>query len=236
MKIAAIADVHSPKYIVEYEEVLKNTKLDNIGLMLFAGDMVYRGKWTEFRKVLNITRKHFRGTIIACFGNEEYEDIIPYLIKYFPEVVWLNDEVFTLNYSGKTLFIVGTKGVLDRPTKWQREHIPKIYEIYSERLNKISNLLKEGKRRGYTVILLSHYAPTYKTLVGEPKFAWPEMGSERMEKIVLEMKPDIVVHGHAHNSKKTFTQLGGTRIYNVALPATHKITIIPLEYGLLKFL
>jgi len=236
MEIAAIADVHSPKYISEYEESLKNAKLDKIELMLFAGDMIYRGKWVEFRRVLNVTRRYFRGRIVACFGNEEYEDIIVYLVKGFPEVIWLNDEVLTLNYGGKTLFIVGTKGVLDRPTKWQRTHIPRICEIYSERLKKISNLLKEGKRRGYTVILLTHYAPTFKTLVGEPRFAWPEMGSERMEKIVLEVKPDIIVHGHAHNSNKTFIQLGETRVYNVALPATHKITMIPLEYGLLKFL
>ncbi len=236
MEIAAIADVHSPKYISEYEESLKNAKLDNVKLMLFAGDMIYRGKWVEFKKVLNITRKYFRGKIVACFGNEEYEDTIVRLVKNFPEVIWLNDEVLTLNYGNKTLFIVGTKGVLDRPTRWQRTHIPNIHEIYSKRSEKISNFLREGKRRGYTVILLTHYTPTFKTLIGEPRFAWPEMGSERMEKMVLETKPDIIVHGHAHNSKKTFTQLGVTRVYNVALPATRKVTIIPLEYGLLKFL
>ncbi len=235
MEIVAVADVHSPKYLKDYEKALRNSKLSNVGLMFFVGDMIYKGKWFEFKNVINITRRFFKGKIIACFGNEEYDNIIPLLIKNFSDIIWLNDEAVTLDYNGKKLFIVGTKGVLDRPTTWQRTHIPQIYSIYSNRLERIGKLIREGKRRGYLVILLTHYPPTYKTLIGEPKYAWAEMGSEKAEEIIKENKPDIVIHGHAHNSKKTFIQLNSTRIYNVALPAVHKITKIPLEYGLLRF-
>lgn len=236
MNIAAIADVHSPKYLDKYERALQNISSSNIEALFFAGDMIYKGKWKEFDKVLRITKQYVKKPIYACFGNEEYEETINHLVETYPEITWLNDNFILLKTSfGKELFIVGTKGVLDRPTRWQRKHIPNIEKLYAERINKIKELLMLGRKESYTVILLTHYPPTYKTLWGEPRYAWPEMGSARMEKVILETKPNIIIHGHAHNSKKNQVRMGTIRIYNVSFPATKKITLIPLRSSLLEF-
>ena len=220
----------------EYEEALKETDFSKVELVLFAGDMIYKGKWYEFSAVLKITRKYTDKPIYACFGNEEYDDIIPLLTKKYSEVFWINDNYTLIELGGKEkLWVIGSKGVLDRPTRWQRKNIPNIEEIYRKRTETLKELLVRGKTSGYTTILLIHYPPTYTTLVGEPRYAWPEMASSKMESVLRQTKPDIVVHGHSHNSKKTFTMIGSTRVYNVSLPATKKITIIPIKWGLLGF-
>jgi Icc-related predicted phosphoesterase len=66
-------------------------------------------------------------------------------------------------------------------------------------------------------IALMHYAPTYETLVGEPPEIWSLLGSERFAAPILEHRPDLVLHGHAHAGRLQGS-LQGVPVYNVSIP------------------
>jgi len=227
--VGAIADVHSPKYLEDFKRVLSNSP--DVDLMLLAGDMIYKGRVEEYGNVLNVIRDRYDGCrIVACFGNEEYDDRIELIMKSHNDVTWLNDECTAVNIKGLELNIFGTKGCLDRPTTWQRKNIPNIAQIYEQRLKKIDEALASlVLRKTSYVILLSHYSVTFKTLIGEPRWAWPELGSSWLERVVEKRGPHLVIHGHAHNSKVHVVTINRTQVYNVSFPATRKLTIIKLR-------
>ncbi len=227
IRIAATADVHSPKYLSKFADALSRVPRD-LNLFLFAGDMIFRGNVREFRRVLSAVRSVYDGPIIACFGNEEYDECIPRLREeYGEEVNWLNDELLKLNVKGYSVGLVGSRGSLDRPTRWQLRNISNIEEIYSRRVEVIDELLKELVGCDFTILLI-HYAPTYRTLVGEPAAIWPEMGCRRLERVIASRSPTVVVHGHAHKSRVWKAQLKGTTIFNVSLPAVNRIVVFDL--------
>jgi uncharacterized protein len=66
-------------------------------------------------------------------------------------------------------------------------------------------------------IALMHYAPTPETLHGEPPEIWPFLGSDRFAAPLLEHRPDLVLHGHAHAGRFE-TSLEGVPVYNVSVP------------------
>lgn len=227
--VGAIADVHSPKYLGDLKKVLSNSP--DVDLILFAGDMIYKGRVEEYENVLNAIKSKYDGCkIVACFGNEEYDDRIEQVTKSYNDVTWLNDEYVMIDVKGLELGIFGTRGCLDRPTAWQRKNIPGIAQIYEQRLKRIDEALASSalKKASY-VVLLSHYSTTFETLVGEPRWAWPEMGSSRLEEVVKRRHPHLVIHGHAHNSKIHMVTINRTQVYNVSFPATRKLTIIKLR-------
>ena len=82
-------------------------------LFLLAGDMIYRGRVNEFNTVLKAIKNRFDVPIIACFGNEEYDECIPSLIRNFSdEVRWLNDEYIKIKIKSFRLGIIGSRGCL----------------------------------------------------------------------------------------------------------------------------
>ncbi len=229
--VGAISDIHSPKFLEDFKKVLNNRP--DVDLMLLAGDMIYKGRVEEYHNVIDIIKKRYgECRIVACFGNEEYDDKIHYIVERFSEIVWLNDSYITIELRGLKVSIIGTKGCLDRPTTWQRKNIPNINQVYEERLRKIDELLADAaSKKPDIIILLSHYSTTSKTLIGEPRWAWPELGSSKLEDIIKRRKPNVVIHGHAHNSKIYIATIDGTQVYNVSFPATRKLTIIRLQKG-----
>ncbi|MEM1657968.1 MAG: metallophosphoesterase [Candidatus Jordarchaeales archaeon] len=219
VRVAAVGDVHSPRYFDLLLETLKEGL--EVDLLMLAGDMVDKGKVDEYPKVLDLIESRVDAPIVACFGNEEYEDLHDKVREVCSgRVVFLEEEAFTLSVGGVSLGIVGSKGSLDRPTWWQSRNVPGIRELYAARAEKVKEKVSklDTTYRG----LLTHYAPTYCNLEGEKPSAWPEMAS-RMYEPVLEMV-DFAVHGHAHKGK-TFCEFKGVPVFNVALPAAKSVTV-----------
>lgn len=227
LRIAAVADVHSPKYFPHFVDALLLLPGD-IDLFLFAGDMILRGRVEEFKRVVRAVREVYGGPIVACFGNEEYDEVIPRLVEdYGDEIIWLNDASIDLTVSNFRLYIVGSRGSLDRPTRWQLKNVSNIREVYSDRVSLIERLLGGAGNYDFSILLL-HYSPTYKTLVGEIRYIWPEMGCRRLEEIIVLKKPAVVVHGHAHKSQVGKVCLNSTVVFNVSLPALGGVTVFEL--------
>jgi len=232
-RILAVADIHSPQYLYMFvASISKLSSINNrIDLVILAGDIVDRGNVSAMRPVLDALKKitqHYEAPLVAVFGNEEYFAYEAEFLKRYPEVIWLNDDyrIVTLQ-NGMELCIVGSRGVLNRPTAWQSRHIPNIYRIYRERIKKLRELLKSCREHG-TTLLVTHYAPTYATVYGEPHTIYSFLGYQLLETLNSNECPHIAIHGHAHNAKVLQAIVNGVNVYNVALPARRDVTVIEL--------
>jgi len=237
MLIAAIGDIHSPRLFNFYVKAVENMH-EKPDLFFLLGDIIYHGKVEEYLKVYNVLFGKVTCPIIACFGNEEHGLETRVIIEnQNPDIKFLDDESLALEIDNKSVGIVGTMGSLDRPTFWQRNNIPDIYDIYKKRVETVEKLLSELNTD--MKILLIHYAPTYKILEGENPRVYPELGSKAYERVIIEQKPDIVINGHSHRgSKKAWIET--IPVFNVAFPLNKEIVLIDTEKdlkpGLEKFL
>lgn len=232
MIIAAVSDIHSPKFFDQFVKSIErmNTELTKPNLFFLAGDTVDKGIVSEYRKVYNTLFGKINCPIIACFGNTEFgRETNEEIKRQNPEITFLDDETLVLDIEGTSVGIVGTKGSLDRPTYWQSQNIPNIVDIYKQKVERIDSLLAELKTD--FKILLMHYTPTYKILEGENPWAYPEMGSKELERVVLERKPNLVICGHSHKGLKRIW-LDTVPVFNVGLMKNDGITIIDTEKDL----
>lgn len=232
--IAAVGDIHSPKFLKIFKNALHSIPLNYIDLFLLAGDNVHRNAVDQMGNVIDAIRSIGDMPVISCFGNEEYT---PQKYKdEYSSVIWLDDESTMLNVKGWGIKIIGTKGVLDKPTAWQSRNIKDIDKIYAERLKKIEYLINDGKA-DFT-ILLSHYSVTYKTMIGESENLWPLLGSKAMESVILRTSPTLCIHAHVHRSKRRMVEVNSTTVLNVSLPSINNISIItlPISQALQKTL
>ncbi len=227
--LIAVSDVHSPRFLMHYMSALSKHKeeCDRATAVLWAGDMVDKGRVDALAPVVRITKSMCRNArIIASFGNEEYFDREHMFMTRYNDIIWLEDRHLTIETPSKRIAIYGTRGALDEPTSWQKKHIPSIRLIYKNKIKKLEENVSKLKREGYFVIVLMHYAPTYSTLEGEDRGIWKFIGSKQMEDAIKRSRPDIVIHGHAHNSVRYEVKIDGIRIINVALPARRDVTVI----------
>jgi Icc-related predicted phosphoesterase len=231
MRVAAVADVHSPKYLDLFKRVL--AKLDGCDIFLLCGDLVVKNDHTQLPSVVAAIRDVYQGEIVGCFGNEEYpRDKDNYKLD---GVKWLDDDSTVVEAGGMNVGIVGTRGALDRPTFWQRTHIGGIGETYHKRVEIVDRALAE--LRADVKVVISHYAPTYATLEGEREQSWPEMSSKHFEDVIKRRQPDAWFHGHIHRGKKLEAEIGRTLVVNTSLPARGRLTVVelPRKTGLEKF-
>ena len=234
--VGCVGDVHSPKYLPEFSSAIKKYKNKSFDLFILAGDTIHKGFIKGFNLVAEILNEHITCPILACFGNEDYIELEEDFISQFGEYIsFLNDSSSALLIKGKKIGVIGTRGVLDKPTSWQAANIPNILEIYEQRLQTIDKLLnefeskKESNELDYS-LLVSHYAVGYSLLVGEKMHVYPLLGSKRFENVLLshENLPTVVIHAHGHNATKFRSTLGPHVLFNVSFPATHSITAFSL--------
>jgi len=225
VKILAVADVHSPRYLEEFVKALAHHEQPDV--FLFAGDMINRGNAEEYMNVLDGIEKVL-GTafpIIGCFGNEEYSEVRKDIISIVGDrMILLDEKSYILESNDLTIGIVGTQGSLDKATSWQRRNIPSVKGVFERRAKRAASLLKKMNDLVDHRILLMHYSPCLETCEGEDTKAFSWLGSRKFYSVVVEHQPDLVIHGHVHNSMKHEVIIGSTLIRNVAFPAVGDIT------------
>jgi Icc-related predicted phosphoesterase len=226
LRIAASSDIHWPQYQGLFLKSLRQlpSKLD---LFLLAGDLVNRG---GFRGMASLVEKladaQLKCPIIACFGNDDYDSIKDTLRTTAGDIItFLDDEMMTLPIRGKTVSIIGSRGVLDQPTFWQSRNVQGIRELYTKRVKTLNRLLKKAKAQTPYVILLTHYTPTFASLKGETQRAFGQLGSQRVEELLQTHSPLLAIHGHAHWGLRN-VKVDSVRVYNVALPLNRQIVTI----------
>ncbi|MGY5865026.1 MAG: metallophosphoesterase [Candidatus Thorarchaeota archaeon] len=214
MKIAAVADIHSPKFFNEFEKSMRDIKSPD--LFLLAGDIVNRGKADEYPLVVDaIERLHGDVPIVACFGNEEYTDSRDEIVSLVGNrVSFLDESTTTLTITDSIIKIVGASVILDRSLE-----ISDIRTFFEKRADRVSRLLHDAGTDSSDVILLMHYSPLEEK---QQSFSW------WVSRAIEDVKPTLIVHGHIHDSKEKKVVIGPTSVYNVALPAVGSITELTL--------
>jgi Icc-related predicted phosphoesterase len=229
MKILAVADVHSPRYFDDFVEALgRHTPPD---IFLMAGDMINRGNIQEFPKVLDAIEQHLPGNypIISCYGNDEYAESRKKLNSLAKsKVTFLDEKSIIVEVDGSKIGIVGTQGSLDRPTTWQRKNITSIKRKFEQRADRASSLLKRLDGKVERRILLMHYSPCMETCEGEDERAFAWLGSKKFYSVIKSEQPDLVIHGHVHNSANHEAIIDSTIVRNVAFPAIKGLTELEL--------
>ncbi|AEM38252.1 metallophosphoesterase [Pyrolobus fumarii 1A] len=232
LRLLAVSDVHSPKFLLDFVAALKRRtgECRETSLYIFAGDMVYKGRVEALKSVLDALYSVCgEKPTIAVFGNEEFIGLEERFRKMYPSVKWLDDESIVVDVDGVRVGVVGTRGSLERPTMWQRRKMPWLWRVYAERIRRVEELLSRVKREADVTILVSHYTLTWRTLEGEPREIWPEMGHRGFEEVIRRVKPSLAIHGHAHKSRVLQVVVDSVPVYNVAFPARRDITIIEVE-------
>lgn len=233
ISIAAVADIHSPHYLPLFSASINSLLNREVDLVILAGDIVDGGNAYMAKPVINILSKFAekKGSsipIVAVFGNEEYIGLEEKFKDMYPEITWLDDSNTTLNIKNNDICITGSRGVLKKPTSWQRRNIPNIEYIYKVRLSKIRNNIKECNKQGISV-LVTHYASTYMTLYGERTETYVYLGYPIIETLPAELRPRISLHGHAHNASRVYANVNNVDVYNVSLIARKGLTIIDIN-------
>jgi Icc-related predicted phosphoesterase len=116
--------------------------------------------------------------------------------------------------AGTKGFVGGFKG-LGLPDFGERS-LRAIYAETTAEVEALSSGLHEIALCPFRVALL-HYAPIVDTLEGEPREIWTFLGSDRLAAPILEHRPDLVLHGHAHAGRLQ-GDLDGVPVYNVSVP------------------
>ncbi len=235
MLIATTGDVHSPRYYEDFVHAIEGLKVKP-DLFLMVGDMISRGKIEEYEKIYNALFGKITCPIIATFGNSEFiPDIREELKRKYNEIRFLDDQSIVLKIGSLSVGVFGTTGSLDVPTQWQRANLPNIEKIYHERVlladKHFQRMLTHYK------IFLSHYSPTYKSLEGENPRFWGSMGCQVFENVLIQRKPNLVLHGHSHRGTK-MVWVDRIPVFNVALPLNKEIVVIDTEQlkpGITKF-
>ncbi|MFH1229133.1 MAG: metallophosphoesterase [Candidatus Aenigmatarchaeota archaeon] len=237
MLISAVADLDILGMNIDpFFEAAKNAKIPD--LLLLAGD-IYEFRNPEIYGLLIdlFKLKKWDCPIFAVIGNREFDEDMDDVRKICKKrITFLDDQSIELKIAGKKVGIVGTRGALDSPTWWQSTHVSNIMKAYADRIRKCQNMLDDLKVD--VKVLLSHYSPTYKTLVGENKNVYSGLGSKKFEDVLIKSKVSFAVHGHAHYGiPLAFVE--SIPVFNVAFEINRKIVEIDTDRlpkpGLHKF-
>lgn len=234
MLIAATSDTHLPKnYEDFFHAVDRMSKRPD--LFLVAGDVVQHGEMAEYEKFYNAIFGKFSCPIVACFGNNEFQQLREDVKRKYRDIKFLDDETEIVKVDGNAVGIFGTTGSLETPTPWQLANIPNIERIFKQRVELADSALR--RMQADFKILLMHYAPTFRTLEGDNPRFFSSLGSQMYENVINSRKPNLVIHGHSRGGLK-HAWIDTVPVFNVSFPLNREIVAIDtseLKPGLAKF-
>lgn len=195
----------------------------NADLVLLAGDLTTHGE-PEQGAVLAEACRGLTVPVAAVLGNHDHhagraEELTAVLVEGGIDVLDRRHAIYSVD--GCQVGVAGAKGFvggfhgLGLPDFGE----PSLRAIYAE-----TGVEADALARGLTEIALCpfriallHYAPLSDTLHGEPTEIWSFLGSDRLAAPLLEHRPDLVLHGHAHAGAFE-ASLDGIPVHNVSVP------------------
>jgi uncharacterized protein len=225
IRVAATADIHCDPHKREAVETAFAAVDGTIDLILLAGDLTTHGE-PEQAAVLADACRGLVTPVVAVLGNHDYhagrhDELAAVLTDAGIDV--LERRHVTYPAGDSQVGIAGTKGFVGGFRGFGLPDFgePSLRAIYAETTAEVEALargLGEIALCPFRIALL-HYAPVTETLHGEPPEIWTFLGSERLAAPILEHRPDLVLHGHAHSG--TFqASLEGVPVHNVSVAVT----------------
>jgi uncharacterized protein len=223
VRVAAAGDVHCAP---ENRDAIL-TAFDAIDgeadVVLLAGDLTTHGE-PEQAEILADACRGMETPVVAVLGNHDLhanraDELVEVLRSAGIEV--LERSHTTVGGAGCRIGVAGTRGFVGgfRGLGLPDFGEPSLRGIYAETTAEVEALSKglgEIALCPFRIALL-HYAPIADTLEGEPPEIWTFLGSDRLAAPVLEHRPDLVLHGHAHSGRLQ-ADLDGVPVYNVSVP------------------
>jgi uncharacterized protein len=221
VRIAAAGDIHcAPENrdaVLTAFEAIEGAA----DVVLLAGDLTTHGE-PEQAEVLGEACRGMETPVVAVLGNHDLhggrgDEVTEVLRSAGVEVLDRAHTMLTdrgIGIAGAKGFVGGFRG-LGLPDFGE----PSLRAIYGETTAEVEALaagLHEIALCPFRIALL-HYAPIPETLHGEPPEIWTFLGSDRLAAPILEHRPDLVLHGHAH-AGRLHAELDGVPVYNVSVP------------------
>jgi Icc-related predicted phosphoesterase len=192
-------------------------------LVLLAGDLTTRGEPAQAAVLADACRE-LEMPVAAVLGNHDHHagrggDVAAILTEAGIDVIDGRHAIYEVG--GAEVGVAGAKGFvggfhgLGLPDFGE----PSLRAIYAETGVQVDALAQGLTRIALCPfrIALLHYSPLSDTLRGEPTEIWTFLGSDRLAAPILEHRPDLVLHGHAHAG--TFeASLDGVPVHNVSVP------------------
>ena len=193
--------------------------------MLLAGDLTTHGL-PEQAAVLADACRGLDVPVVAVLGNHDHHSGAPLEVAGVLEdggIIVLDRGHTILELRDVEVGIVGAKGFVGGfpGTEIPDFGEPALRSVYQETSREVEGLEVglEAIAGCHKRIVLLHYAPICDTLVGEPEPIWAFLGSGRLAGPIGMHRPDLVVHGHAHNGAPRGA-IGSVPVHNVAVHVT----------------
>jgi Icc-related predicted phosphoesterase len=223
VRVAAAGDVHCSPENRDAVMTAFDAIDGEVDVVLLAGDLTTHGE-PEQAEVLADACRGMETPVVAVLGNHDLhagrpDELTDVLTGAGIEV--LNRSHTAVGADPCRVGVAGTKGFVGgfRGLGLPDFGEPSLREIYAETTDEV-HALSEGLHAialcPFRIALL-HYAPVPDTLDGEPPEIWAFLGSDRLAAPILEHRPDLVLHGHAHAGRLQ-ADLDGVPVYNVSVP------------------
>jgi Icc-related predicted phosphoesterase len=195
----------------------------NADLILLAGDLTTQGE-PEQAAVLADACRDLTVPVAAVLGNHDHHaaragDVVAVLTEAGIDVIDRGHAIYSVG--GQQVGVAGAKGFVGGFHGLGLSDFgePSLREIYSQtgaEVDALAHGLTQIALCPFRIALL-HYAPLSDTLRGEPTEIWTFLGSDRLAAPLLEHRPDLVLHGHAHAGAFE-ASLDGIPVHNVSVP------------------
>jgi uncharacterized protein len=223
VRVAAAADIHCGEHNREAVRSAFAAVDGTVDLILLAGDLTTHGE-PEQAAVLADSCRALATPVVAVLGNHDHhagrpDELVSVLVDGGIDVLERGHATYAVGdcqvgIAGTKGFVGGFRG-LGLPDFGE----PLLRAIYAETTAEAETLargLGEIALCPFRIAML-HYAPTAETLHGEPLEIWTLLGSDRLAAPILEHRPDLVLHGHAHAGAFE-ASLEGVPVHNVSVP------------------
>jgi Icc-related predicted phosphoesterase len=240
IRVAAAGDVHCDDVNREELELAFQRVEGEVDAILLAGDLTTYGELEQAELLAEICRP-LTTPIFAVLGNHDWHcnqagEIVAALTDAGVQMVdrgWAEHEV-----DGSRVGIAGTKGFVGGFPDSQLPDFgePLLRKVYAETTAEVDALAGglESIAGCDCRIALLHYSPTVTTLEGEPRGIWPFLGTDRLAAPILEHRPHVALHGHAHAGAFQGA-IGDVPVYNVAVPVLGRdFFVFELDGGVVR--
>ena len=225
IRVAAAGDVHASEATrPRIEEAFARVE-NEADLVLLAGDLTTTGE-PEQAVVLADACRGLSVPVCSVLGNHDLHsnrggEVAEVLRE--AGVNMLDGSTAIYEIGGIEIGIVGTKGFVggfpgSALPDFGEPLLRHVYAGTSAEVAVIEHGLQEIAHCQLRIVLL-HYAPTSDTLHGEPEGIWTYLGCDRLAIPIVEYRPDLVLHGHAHAGSFEGA-IGSVPVYNVAVHVT----------------
>jgi Icc-related predicted phosphoesterase len=223
IRVAAAGDIHCGEGSGPAAREALAALDGDADLVLLAGDLTTHGEPRQ-AAVLAEACSELSIPVAAVLGNHDHHaghagEVAAVLAEAGVDVIDPGHRIYEI--AGTQVGIAGAKGFVGGfhglgLTDFGESSLRGLYAETGAQVEALAQGLTEIALCPFRIALL-HYAPLSGTLHGEPTEIWTFLGSDRLAAPIVEHRPDLVLHGHAHAGAFE-ASLDGIPVHNVSVP------------------